>query len=140
MRKLERIVLATDIRPGRRCGLEQLLQKQDFGDIAWQREIRSGPPAELIVAVAQDYMADLIVMGASGRTGMARFLIGSTTRRAIQQLPCSLPTVKRPASYLVMVRLTGDVTVARRAGAGDSLPIPRLRVGLVWALTVKRPA
>ena len=34
-------------------------------------------------------------MGATGRTGLAQILLGSTTRRLLRQLPCSLLTVKQ---------------------------------------------
>ena len=51
-------------------------------------------PHEQIVTVAKDCQADVIIMGATGRTGLTRLLLGSTTRRVLQQLPCSLLTVK----------------------------------------------
>jgi hypothetical protein len=46
-------------------------------------------------------------MGATGRTGVARMLIGSVTRRICQCLPCSLLTVK--GSDVVEELSEGDV-------------------------------
>jgi nucleotide-binding universal stress UspA family protein len=62
--------------------------------VSWEKEVRQGVPHEEIVAAARDHQADLIVMGSTGRTGLARVLMGSVTRRVLHQLPCSLLTVK----------------------------------------------
>ena len=74
---------------------DQFLTMCGLGEISWQNEVRSGAPHEEIIASAKANAADLIVMGSTGRTGLARILIGSVTRRVIQQLPCSLLTVKQ---------------------------------------------
>jgi tetratricopeptide (TPR) repeat protein len=65
-----------------------------LGGVSWQKEVRSGAPHQEISAAALAHQADLIVMGSTGRSGLARILMGSITRRVIQQLPCSLLTVK----------------------------------------------
>jgi nucleotide-binding universal stress UspA family protein len=58
------------------------------------REVRHGKPHEQIIAAAREHQADVIVAGATGRTGLVRVLLGSTTRRLLEQLPCSLLVVK----------------------------------------------
>lgn len=63
-------------------------------DVKATREVRLGVPHQQIVEAARDHKADVIVMGATGRTGLVRVLLGSTTRRMLEQLPCSLFTVK----------------------------------------------
>lgn len=63
-------------------------------DVKVTKEVLYGTPHQQIVEAAQDHKADVIVMGATGRTGLVRVLLGSTTRRVLQQLPCSLLTVK----------------------------------------------
>jgi hypothetical protein len=67
----------------------------DLSDVSWVKEIRQGIPHEQIVATANELGSDLIIMGASGRTGLLRVLLGSTTRRLLRELPCSLLTVKQ---------------------------------------------
>ncbi|WP_297058908.1 universal stress protein [Thermosulfurimonas sp.] len=42
-----------------------------------------GNPAEVIVRIAQDEKADLIIMGAYGKTGLKRFFMGSITAKVI---------------------------------------------------------
>ena len=74
---------------------EQFLEGVDLSGVAWKREVRCGVPHEQIVAAAKEYSVDLIIMGATGRTGLVQVLLGSTTRRLLRDLPCSLLTVKQ---------------------------------------------
>jgi nucleotide-binding universal stress UspA family protein len=64
-------------------------------EVKAKTEVRHGAPHEQIIAAAKDHQADVIIMGATGRTGLVRVLLGSTTRRVLEQLPCSLLTVKQ---------------------------------------------
>lgn len=59
------------------------------------KDVRFGAPHQQIAAAAKDHQADLIVMGATGRSGLVRVLLGSTTRRMLEELPCSLLSVKQ---------------------------------------------
>lgn len=74
---------------------EKFLTESVLGDVTVTKDVRLGRPHEQIVIAAAEHKADLIVMGATGRTGLARVLVGSTTRRVMEQLPCSLLTVKQ---------------------------------------------
>jgi nucleotide-binding universal stress UspA family protein len=73
---------------------EKFLQGVDSGHVRWGKDIRTGKAAKEIVAAAEEHQSDVIVMGSTGRSGLARMLMGSVTRRVLQQLPCSLLTVK----------------------------------------------
>ena len=74
---------------------ERFVEKADFSGVSWKCEVRHGVPHEQIVAAAQELGSDLIIMGATGRTGLVQVLLGSTTRRMLRDLPCSLLTVKQ---------------------------------------------
>ena len=50
-----------------------------------------------IVLHAMYSNADLIVIGAKGRTNLGYVLLGSTAERLLRDLPCSLLIVKLPA-------------------------------------------
>jgi len=63
-------------------------------DLKITTAVRLGAAHQQIALAVQDHHADVIVMGATGRTGLVRVLLGSTTRRVLEQLPCSLLTVK----------------------------------------------
>ncbi len=75
--------------------LETFLAGIHFDSIPYVKEVRSGAPHDQIIAAAKEHQADLIVMGATGRTGLVRVLLGSTARRVLRDLPCSLLTVKQ---------------------------------------------
>jgi universal stress protein E len=74
---------------------DQFMTGIDLSDVSWVKEVRHGIPHEQIVAAAKELGSDLIIMGASGRTGLLRVLLGSTTKRLLRELPCSLLTVKQ---------------------------------------------
>jgi universal stress protein E len=74
---------------------EEFVQKVDFSGVTWKSQVRYGVPHEQIVAAAKELGSDLIVVGATGRTGLVQVLLGSTTRRLLRGLPCSLLTVKQ---------------------------------------------
>ena len=65
-----------------------------FDDVKFVKEVRRGVPHQQIVQAVQDHQADLVIMGATGRTGLARLLLGSVSRRILQALPCSMLMVK----------------------------------------------
>lgn len=50
-----------------------------------------GTPARTIVETAED--GDVIVMGTHGRTGLDRYLIGSTTEKVVRTAPVPVVTV-----------------------------------------------
>lgn len=53
-----------------------------------------GSPAKLILDVAQDIQADLIVMASHGRTGVNKLLIGSVAERVLHGSPCPILIVR----------------------------------------------
>ncbi len=55
---------------------------------------REGDPARVIIDVAQEQNADLIVVGARGLTGFERFLLGSVSSKLSHHAPCSLMIVR----------------------------------------------
>jgi nucleotide-binding universal stress UspA family protein len=58
-------------------------------------EVRSGSPAPTIVAFAEEWDADLVIMGSHGRTGVARLLLGSVARNVLHHANCSVLVVRR---------------------------------------------
>lgn len=75
--------------------LDRFTASVDFEGVAHTLVLERGAPHEQIIAVAQKHSADLIVMGATGRSGLLGVLLGSTTRRVLRSLPCSLLTVRQ---------------------------------------------
>ena len=55
---------------------------------------REGDPAHVIIEVAREEDADLIVVGARGLTGLQRFLLGSVSSKLSHHAPCSVMIVR----------------------------------------------
>jgi nucleotide-binding universal stress UspA family protein/uncharacterized membrane protein YfcA len=56
--------------------------------------LQHGRPDEMIVGVAREKNADLIVTGSHGRTGLERVLLGSISERILNETPCAVLVVK----------------------------------------------
>jgi nucleotide-binding universal stress UspA family protein len=55
-------------------------------------------PAEEIVRAAKDKAAGMLVLGTHGRTGVAKFFLGSVAARVVATAPCPVLTVRAPES------------------------------------------
>jgi nucleotide-binding universal stress UspA family protein len=53
-----------------------------------------GPAAPAIVRTAADVLADLVVLGTRGHTGLRHVLLGSVAERTLRLAPCPVLTVK----------------------------------------------
>ena len=58
------------------------------------RSTPTGAPADEIMAAANDYDTDLVVVGARGRGGMARLLLGSVSEKVLRDARCPVLIVK----------------------------------------------
>lgn len=58
--------------------------------------LERGEPQEVILQVAKEAACNAIVMGAHGRTGLNRLLMGSVAESVMRRAPCPVITVKEP--------------------------------------------
>jgi nucleotide-binding universal stress UspA family protein len=64
--------------------LEEIKDKKNYKDITLTTEIKEGKPyVEILKTIKDDF--DLIVMGASGRHGLDRYMLGSVTERVVRE-------------------------------------------------------
>jgi nucleotide-binding universal stress UspA family protein len=61
--------------------------------IAVEHRLEYGDPAAVILKVAEEIGADLIVMGTHGRTRLRRLLMGSMAEQVVRKAPCPVFTV-----------------------------------------------
>ncbi len=59
-----------------------------------QAAVEVGNPKSVIVDTAAQWHADLIVVGAHGRTALERFLIGSVSEAVARHAPCSVEIIR----------------------------------------------
>jgi nucleotide-binding universal stress UspA family protein len=60
-------------------------------------EVREGDPRTAIVDAADEWQADLIVVGSHGRTGIERLVMGSVAQAVVAHAHCSVEVVRRRA-------------------------------------------
>jgi nucleotide-binding universal stress UspA family protein len=74
--------------------LEELIRHVDGKEVVMLPILLIGVPFEEIVRYAAEHGADLIVMPTHGRTGLAHFLLGSTTERVISHSICPVLVIR----------------------------------------------
>ena len=67
-------------------------------DMSTETAVREGDPRSAIVDEANEWGADLIVVGSHGRTGVMRWLLGSVAHAIVGHAPCSVEVVRRRES------------------------------------------
>lgn len=63
-----------------------------------EHHLEYGEPASVILAVARDVGADLIVMGTHGRTGLRHLLVGSVAEQVVRRASCPVLTLHTSAT------------------------------------------
>ncbi len=146
--------LVDDLLGQARASLEELAGAARSHGVEVRTQATVGGAASEIVAYARAQDLGLIVMGTTGRTGLAHVLMGSVTERVVRQAPCpvlavrhdpatgplrltpgALPRARRilvplDGSPLAEAALPGILALARRYGAELAL----LRVARATAL------
>jgi nucleotide-binding universal stress UspA family protein len=74
--------------------LKQATAAIDAADLDVQTHARVGDPASVLIDVAVETSAELIVVGNKGMTGMARFLLGSVPNKVAHHAPCDVLIVR----------------------------------------------
>jgi len=70
------------------------LEQLDMKDVNYNKVILEGVDYEEILHFIEENTHDLLLMGTTGRTGVSRILMGSTTEKVTRALPCSFITMK----------------------------------------------
>jgi nucleotide-binding universal stress UspA family protein len=74
------------------AGIQKLADAHGIKSRGFVRD--SAEPYNIIAEIAQQEQIGLILVGSHGRTGLKRFLMGSTAERVIAQAPCPVLVVK----------------------------------------------
>ena len=68
--------------------------RQKFSDAAVTTDVRPGTPGRELVEAAEEWGADLVVVGSHGRGFWGRMLIGSTSDAVMHHADCSVLIVR----------------------------------------------
>jgi nucleotide-binding universal stress UspA family protein len=86
--------LDSKLRDGASHRLDGFLEKARSRGVSARGLLLVGPAFDAIAGAAKDEKAGLVVMGTHGRTGPARFFLGSVASRVISTAPCPVLTVR----------------------------------------------
>ena len=75
--------------------LQTIARESLDGKICCEVVTRVGDPATVILAVAEDVEADLIVLTTHGRRGVSRFLRGSVAEEVVREAVCPVLIIRR---------------------------------------------
>ncbi len=78
----------------RKAVFSDFLAHFNLKSIAYTKELLKGNPNVEIIKTIEKQQTDLLLMGTTGKTGISRLLMGSTTEKVTRELPCSLVTTK----------------------------------------------
>jgi len=96
--------LTNQTRDLHKKGFDELIGKYSVKNLNHRLHFLKGDPAARITDLAAKERIDLIVMGTVCRTGVAGFFIGNTAENVLQQVDCSVLTVK-PEGFVSPVKL-----------------------------------
>ncbi len=82
--------------------LNTLLEQVDVTELKPHLHLIEGDPVERIPELVMEQGIDLLVMGTVCRTGISGFLIGNTAEEVLNQIDCSVLTVK-PEGFVTPV-------------------------------------
>jgi nucleotide-binding universal stress UspA family protein len=74
--------------------LEKLARARIAGRVPHEVVVRIGQPAPAIIEAAETLGVDLVVMATHGRTGVARFFLGSVAERVVRESTRPVLTVR----------------------------------------------
>jgi nucleotide-binding universal stress UspA family protein len=95
--------------------------------LAIETDVAVGDPKAEIVRIAEEWKADLLVLGARGLSGIARFLLGSVSLAVAHHVRCPVLVAKGRPRKLgnVLVAMDGSEDSFRAVRFLQSLPLPR---------------
>lgn len=74
--------------------MEAFCREKFDSSVGYTTEVMIGRPFEQIVKRCRELMADLVVLGTHGRTGLELVLVGSTAERVVRRSPVPVLTVR----------------------------------------------
>ena len=95
--------------------------RKDFPDWKVEADASVGSPARALLAKADEWEPDLIVVGSHGRTALGRFILGSVSQKVLAEARCPVRIARRlnaPDDYPVQLVLGLDETMDAKLATG----------------------
>jgi nucleotide-binding universal stress UspA family protein len=120
------LVVSADPQGKGEAALPPTLARLSGSAAAVETVLRIGEPAAEILHAAAEARADLILVGAMGRTGLAHFLVGSVAERVLRHasLPVLMARPVRHSLRRALVGLDASAVAERVAATAAEFPLP----------------
>jgi hypothetical protein len=116
------IVHVGDESPATRVKLEEAIDRSNFSAHPPICIIQHGNPADVLIHVAQEYNADLIVAGALAKEGLFKYYLGSVARTIARHASCSVLLFTEPQVKPHSIKRI-HCAVEYRAGSSKSVRV-----------------
>lgn len=93
--------LFQDLRAHAEQQLQEFVRSHTHDGIELESTVREGATTEQILAFAEAYAVDLIVMGTHGQQGFDHLLLGSVTEKILRKARCPVLAVRKPSHNFV---------------------------------------
>jgi universal stress protein E len=99
---------------------EEFLSEFDFYGIEYVKKIVEGNPEEEILKIITYPTYKLLIMGTTGKSGLAKILIGSVTEKVVREVPCSFVTLK--TKDVIRLKIEADIDdISHHFNEGEQL-------------------
>lgn len=105
--------------------------------------VLAGDADHQLILAADEWKADVLVIGSRGLTGLADFVMGSVARNVAKHAHCSVLVARAPEHGFrhVLVALDGSEHAAQAAALAERLPLlPTTAIDLIHVVRPARPA
>ncbi|MGH7564704.1 MAG: universal stress protein [Gemmatimonadota bacterium] len=83
-----------ELRQNARLAIEDLFDKDARQGLSIETHVLHGKPFVEIIRLARQVIAEVIVIGSHGQTGIAETLFGSTAEKVVRKAPCAVLVVR----------------------------------------------
>lgn len=84
-----------EVMEERQKELDEFVRQHGSSDISITGEVRLGDPESEINEIADEYKADMIIMGTHGRSGLSHLLMGSVTESVLRHANVPILAVRQ---------------------------------------------
>lgn len=84
-----------NLRADAREAVDAVARAAESAGVDCETAVDEGPPPERLLAQVEESGADVVVLGATGRSGFKRLVLGSTTEQLLSQSPVPVVVVGR---------------------------------------------
>ena len=82
-----------NLRADAREAVDAVARAAEAAGVDCETTVDEGPPPERLLAQVEESDADVVVLGATGRSGFKRLVLGSTTEQLLSQSPVPVVVV-----------------------------------------------